>query len=149
MVHVLDANSGKRVRSFPHGHDRNLSSLTLPTPSRHVTVPLTAYNAFLTNAPDNRLLLYDLRSAAVSQQFTGHVHRRERLLPAWSPHVKCVATGSEDGGVVLYDLAMPRHVRHAAHRDVVAAVAFHPLAAQLASAGYDGQVKFFADSAFH
>lgn len=146
QVHVVDANSGAIVRSFTHSHDKNLSSITLPTPSKHVSLPRNAYNIFLTNAPDNNILLYDLRTSSISHRYAEHVHRREVIFNAISPNCKYIATGSEDNSVYVYDMFMQKgFIKHADHRDVVTSVAFNPLFAQLASSGYDGKVKFHAD----
>jgi len=105
-----------------------------------------------------------------NSQTREHVNRRDTNLGAsFSPCLRYVACGSEEKGrAVLYDLrtsravnpatttnaanasasvsaASPTTVRHAPtpHTDCVSCVAFNPLYPQLASASYDGSVRFF------
>lgn len=56
------------------------------------------------------------------------------------------ATGSEDKTAVLYDLRMGTmlHRVREGHTDVVSDVAFHPLYPQMATACFDGRVRFFS-----
>ena len=100
------------------------------------------------------------------------MNRRDTNLSAsFSPCLRYVACGSEEKGrAVLYDLRTSRAVNPAAannaaasapsssaapssvttvrhaptpHTDCVSCVAFNPLYPQLASASYDGSVRFF------
>ena len=64
---------------------------------------------------------------------------------AFSPCLRYVAAGGEDRAATLFDLRMGTvlHRLRDGHTDVVADVAFHPLHPQLATACYDGRVRFF------
>ena len=97
-----------------------------------------------------------------------HANRRDTSLgAAFSPCMRYVACGSEDKGrAVLYDLRTSRAVsppvgssssssfssassgggqrlQVTPHTDCVPCVAFNPLWPQLASASYDGSIRFF------
>jgi WD40 repeat protein len=146
MLHVLDVNEGKVLRSFVHGHDKNLSYIALSTPSPHVPLPRDSHNVFLTTAPDNAVLMWDLRQATTVLRYTNHVNRREAIQVAFSPCMRFFATGSEDKTCRIFDITAGKDVqRLTGHRDVVSAVAFNPLFAQLATGSYDGTVKFYCD----
>lgn len=57
--------------------------------------------------------------------------------------------GSEDKTARIYDIRTGKELAKLGggglHRDVVSSVAFNPLFPQLATASYDGTVKFFID----
>jgi WD40 repeat protein len=151
-MHILDATEGKIVRSIPLQapyHDRNLSCIVVSSPSMHAPIPRHDHNCFVTMAPDNMLNVWDIRhSTACIASFNQHVNRRESLFASLSPCMRYVACGSEDYAARIYDLRMSGRelVKLSGHhRDVVSAVAFNPLFAQVATASYDGTVKFFMD----
>ena len=82
-------------------------------------------------------------------RYTSHVNRREPVQAAVSPCLRYIASGSEDRTARVVDVRTGREMAKLAgqHGDVVSSVAFHPLTAQLATASYDGTVKFYRDGA--
>jgi WD40 repeat protein len=144
-LNVLDAVTGRISRTISGVHDRNVSCIALPQPSVHVPLPQHAYNTFATSAPDNLIMLWDVRSPSCVSRYSDHVNRRERVQCAFSPCMRYLATGSEDRTVRVFDITGGRELCRitGAHRDVVSSVAFHPIHPQLVSCSYDGTVKSF------
>eukprot|EP01040_Poterioochromonas_malhamensis_P023867 gene23867-biopygen8876 len=98
-------------------------------------------------APDNVVCLWDLRQATAVLRYPQHVHRREVLHGNLSPCMKYFGTGSEDRTGRLFDMVAGKECAVlTGHRDVVTCVAFNPLFAQIATASYDGTVRFYADA---
>ena len=154
------------ARDIASPHDKSVHHIALPTPSVHAPHLLDAYNMFATSAIDNLIVLWDIRFCFLAliwncfyhyalvvraprsvARYGGHVNRREPVQAAVSPCLRYLATGSEDKSVRMVDLRTGRELLKLAglHSDVVSAVAFHPLKAQLASVSYDGTVKFYKD----
>ncbi|CAM9151042.1 unnamed protein product, partial [Heterosigma akashiwo] len=76
-------------------------------------------------------------------RFAAHQNRREALSANLSPCMRFVATGSEDKCAYLYDLRSTGEVvaKLKGHTDTVATALFNPCHPQLATAGYDGQLR--------
>lgn len=148
-VHLLDAASGKVVRTIPDAHARAAHTLRAPTPSAAAAVPRSALDVFASAATDGAVKLWDLRDrCACAGSLSGHVNRRERVGVDLSPCLRYLAAGSEDGRVHVYDLRT--HLEVAAprgHTDVVSAVAYNPLHPQLATGSYDGTVRLWTEEA--
>jgi len=159
LVHIVDASCGLVVRSIPSPHGKNIHHIALPTPSVHVPLSPEMYNTFLTSATDNVIHMWDIRcpdfragstgtgdSTSGLLSFSSHVNTRECIQCDISPCLRYVATGSEDKTTRIYDIRMGRELaKLTGHRDCVSSVAFNPLFPQLASASYDGTVKFYVD----
>lgn len=146
MLHILDANEGKTIRSMSHNHEKNLSYIALSAPSPHVPLARHLHNVFLTTAPDNAIMMWDLRQASCVLRYSQHVNRREAVQVNFSPCMRYFATGSEDRSARIYDITAGKEVqRLVGHKDVVSAVVFNPLFAQVATGSYDGTVKFYVD----
>lgn len=145
-IHILDANCGRILRSIPQAHEKSVTCLSVSQPSPHAPLPRDAHQVFLSLAPDNVLCLWDLRQATPVLRYTHHVHRREVLYANFSPCMKYFGTGSEDRTGRLFDMVAGKEAMIlTGHRDVVTCVAFNPLFAQVATASYDGTVRFYAD----
>ena len=144
-LHVLDAVSGSICRTIENSHGRSIHSIALPQPSVYAQLDQASYNVFATAAADNCINIWDLRAPTVSLRFTGHTNRRESVQIALSPCLRFLACGSEAKSALLIDLRTGAEVvKYTGYRDVVAGVAFHPLSPQLATAAYDGSVKFYS-----
>ena len=77
-------------------------------------------------------------------RYTGHTNRRESVQIALSPCLRFMICGSEDKSAILVDLRTGNDlVKYTGYRDVVSGVAFHPLSPQVATATYDGSLKFY------
>ena len=135
------------ARSIPGAHDRAIHCIALPQPSVYAQLDQSAYNTFATAAMDNSVLVWDLRSPVVAFRYTDHTNRRENVECALSPCLRYLACGSEDKSARLVDLRTGRGLaKYTGFRDVVSAVAFHPLAPQVAVASYDGSLKFYCST---
>ena len=146
-LHVCDAVSGAVTRSIPGAHDRAIHCIALPQPSVYAQLDQGAYNTFATAAMDNSVLVWDVRSPTVCVRYTDHTNRRENVECALSPCLRYLACGSEDKSARLVDLRTGRDLaKYTGFRDVVSAVAFHPLAPQVAVGSYDGSVKFYCSA---
>ena len=87
-----------------------------------------------------------LRRRGCVRSFSGHKNRTRPSGIGFSPCLRYIAAASEDCSCYLYDVRTGTYADKLAHRDAVADVAFNPLHPQLATAGYDGKVRFFAAS---
>ena len=146
-LHILDAAVGCVARSTDCGHDRPVHCIALPCPSVYASLPMDCYGMFATAATDNAVALWDLRDPAVVMRYTGHTNRHcEHVQCALSPCLRFLAVGSEDRAARIVDIRTGKElVRLTGHRDVVTGVSFNPLFPQLATASFDGKVKFFLD----
>lgn len=153
---LLDAAVGKTARTlsaeagtFPH--DRAAHCIALPQPSMHTTSAIapSEYSVFATAAIDNSVTLYDIRVPRCAVvRYGSHVNRREPVGIAFSPCLRYMAVGSEDRSLRVLDVrgGFREAARIAnAHRDVTIDVAYSPLFPQLASASYDGTIKFYVE----
>ena len=105
-----------------------------------------SYDVFITAATDNCALLWDLRAGKVVQRFTGHVNRAQAVGAAFSPCMRYIACGSEDKACYMYDIRTGTYVeKMTGHTDAVSDVDFNPLYPQLATACFDGSIRFFSD----
>ncbi len=147
MLNVLDAAVGSVVRRIESPHDKNIHCIALPQPSVHVSLADgDAHNLFATAAIDNVIALWDVRTPRCVARYASHVNKREPVSCCLSPCMRYIATGSEDKTARILDLRTGRELaKLTGHRDVVSSVAFNPLFAQLATASYDGTVRFYVD----
>lgn len=185
---LLDAAQGSFMRVVPDAHARPVRSLAVPQASHFVSssaLSPCALDFFATTATDNTASLWDLRAGAAKvASFVDHVNRREKVGVAFSPCMRFLGVGSEDGNAYMYDLRKGREVVHTTmragfdhveacdvdegeerveneqqcalawaqeeevkglpppHTDVVSCVAFNPLKPELATASFDGGVRF-------
>lgn len=147
MLNIFDAAVGGVVRRVESPHDKNIHCIALPRPSIHVSVDgAEAYNSFLTSATDNVISLWDIRAPSCVARYSSHVNKREAVGCCLSPCLRYIATGSEDRSARILDVRTGQELaRLTGHRDVVSSVSFNPLFAQLATASYDGSIKFHID----
>lgn len=153
MASDIAASVGFHSQSGEFPHDRAVHHIALPVPSVHTTTafsPQETYNMFATAAMDNLVALYDIRTPhACIARYVNHINRREPIKCCFSPCLRYLATGSEDRSIRIVDIRGSfREVAKisSVHTDVTCDVAFSPLFPQLASASYDGTVKFFMES---
>lgn len=147
-LQIVDVTGGGRIlRVIPQAHEKAVCSIALAQPSAHAPLPRAAYQTFATMATDNVACLWDLRQATCIQRLPAqHVHRRETLHAAWSPCMQYLAVPSEDRIVRIFDWRAGKVLAQlSGHRDVVTCVAYNPLFPQLATASYDGSVRFYCD----
>jgi len=150
FLHILDASTGTVARTLPLPHARPAHCIALPQPSVHVGISPDAYNLFLTAATDNCICLWDLRAPSLAARYPSH-NSREAVGCALSPCLRYIALGSEDRYARVLDLGSGRELAklggpgNQGHRDCVTAVAYHPTLPLLATAGFDGSVRFYAD----
>ncbi|KAJ0396930.1 hypothetical protein ATCC90586_003252 [Pythium insidiosum] len=145
-LRVLDAAAGRSVRVIRDAHARAAHSVALPRASCFVSHPANFYDLLLSSAPNNTIHLWDIRADNCVMRFGEHVNRVHQLGVAFSPCMRFVATGSEDRQTYVYDVRTGRCLtRLQGHTDVVTSVAFNPLHPQLATASYDGTVRFYSD----
>ena len=80
-------------------------------------------------------------------RFSAHACRRDPTTIAFSPCMRYLATGSEDKAAYVYDVrragAEDAVWKCRGARETVACVAFSPLHPQLATAGFDGCLRFY------
>mgnify|MGYP003732484287 FL=1 len=98
-------------------------------------------------AVDGVVALWDLRSQNAVARFSAHACRRDPTTIAFSPCMRYLATGSEDKAAYVYDVrragAEDAVWKCRGARETVACVAFSPLHPQLATAGFDGCLRFY------
>ena len=111
---LLDATHGSFLRTFSDAHARPIHSLSVPNSSQFVASPSLApshLDVFASAATDNTVSLWDLRAGAAKiASFMDHVNRREKIGVAFSPCVRFLAVGSEDGAAYVYDLRKGREM---------------------------------------
>ncbi|GLD93195.1 hypothetical protein PINS_up001787 [Pythium insidiosum] len=147
-LRVLDAAAGRTVRVIREAHARAAHSVALPRASSFVSHAANFYDLLLSSAPNSTIHLWDIRADNCVLRFGEHVNRVHQLGVAFSPCMRYVATGSEDRLTYLYDVRTGRCLtRLQGHTDVVTSVAFNPLHPQLATASYDGTIRFYSDIA--
>ena len=145
-LRVLDAATGDVARVIENSHSRPPHAVAVPGTSSTTTgVSQKAYDIFASAAVDGVVALWDLRGDAVAAKFSQHVNRRDKIGVAFSPCTRYLDCGSEDKAAYIYDLrsagAPLAKLRGA--RDTVAAVAFNPKFPQVATASYDGGLRFY------
>ncbi|ETL96042.1 hypothetical protein F442_06673 [Phytophthora nicotianae P10297] len=147
-LRVLDVGAGgggRTVRIIRDAHSRAAHTVALARPTCYASHPSNFYDLLLSSAPDNTTHLWDIRADNCVMRFCEHVNRVHTLGVSFSPCMRYVATGSEDRTAYIYDIRTGRRlVKLKGHTDVVTSVAFSPLYPQLATASYDGAVRFYS-----
>ncbi|KAM3576586.1 hypothetical protein VYU27_001574 [Nannochloropsis oceanica] len=109
---LLDATHGSFLRTFFDAHARSIHSLSVPNSSQFVaspSLPPSHLDVFASAAADSTVSLWDLRAGAAKIAFfNDHINRREKIGVAFSPCVRFLAVGSEDGVAYVYDLRKGR-----------------------------------------
>jgi len=124
---ILDAATGKDVLVL----DGQLTNIT--------TVAFSPDGQYLACGFDKIVRIWDMR-ARKARLLLGHEAGVNSL--AYHPDGKSLATASEDGLVILWDMATDKVVRRIrAHRDAVYSVQFSRDGRRLATASRDGTVK--------
>eukprot|EP00698_Gefionella_okellyi_P009607 TRINITY_DN2459_c0_g1_i4.p1 TRINITY_DN2459_c0_g1~~TRINITY_DN2459_c0_g1_i4.p1 ORF type:complete len:730 (-),score=168.58 TRINITY_DN2459_c0_g1_i4:73-2262(-) len=147
-VSVYDAAVNKTVASFEDAHSRPVHTIAMAAASAVcASIPPSQYELFATSAPDSTVKLWDLRQQKCVQLLTGHTNRGVHPVGiALSPCLRYAASGSEDRAVYVFDLRAGSFLhRLGGHSDVVSDVAFNPHHPQLATASFDGTLRFFSD----
>jgi WD40 repeat protein len=145
-VEVWDHATAQRVLEIPDAHERPIGRLVLNYGSTAVSLAESAYNQFVTTAPDGMLKLWDIRTGRCSACFTAHVHRTNVVIGAsFSPCQRYIGVGSEDRAAYIMDVRRGGVAyRIAGHNDVVSDVCFSPIHPQLVTACFDGKLRFFS-----
>ena len=143
---LLDACSGRVLTTLEGCHEKAPHHIELPSPSPHAQLPTEAYNLFLTAAIDECINIWDIRTPRVVARYCDHVNRREKIKCSFSPCMRYIGTGSEDKTARIVDLRTLRDLAKVSgyHKDVVTDVKFSPLFPQVATASFDGTVRFFS-----
>jgi WD40 repeat protein len=149
---------GTPVVELADAHERPIHTLRLASEASYATggggggggaaaaAAEAGHDLVLSAALDGVVKLWDLRSASCVRKFEAHVNRTTPVGASISPCLRYVCCGSEDRSAYLYDArggGLVERLRHGS--DVVIDAAFSPLHPQLALAGLDGSVRFFAD----
>ncbi|KAJ1447310.1 WD40-repeat-containing domain protein [Pelagophyceae sp. CCMP2097] len=144
-IYVLDAGTATTLRTIRDAHGKPAHSLALPVPSSATAnVPQHAYDVFASASTDGSIALWDLRQDKCAARFTAHTNRREPVGISFSPCMRYLASGSEDKSAYIFDLRTAAPVaRLRGHNDACSSVAFNPLFPQLATASYDGKIRFY------
>lgn len=159
-LHDLNGGGGDGgcILRIDAAHERAIHALVVPDlPS----VPVEDDDICISISVDNCLKIWDVRDTASAQRsqcaqlWCDHTNRVHAVGAALSPCGRFVACGSEDRQVYLYDLRKASGsggtglalAKMSGHSDAVLAVAFSPVHPQLATAGADGRLLFFADKA--
>ena len=142
---AIDLGVGACVCEIEEAHARPIHTLRLHEGSAHGETPSAGHDLVLSAALDGAVKLWDLRSASCVRKFEAHTNRTTPLGAALSPCLRFVCCGSEDRSAYLYDARGGGLIERLRHSEVVSDAAFSPLHPQLAIAGLDGNVKFFAD----
>ncbi|KAH8053360.1 hypothetical protein JL722_9586 [Aureococcus anophagefferens] len=123
-VSVLDAAAGRRARVIDDAHAR---------PAHDVAAPGHPAPGVARSTCDDG-----------AARFTSHANKRDPIRCAFSPCMRFLACGSEDKCAYVYDIRAGRALALLkGARDAVAAVAFNPKYPQLATASYDGKLRFY------
>ena len=81
--------------------------------------------------------------------FSGHVNRQQSIGVSFSPCGQYVGCGSEDNSGYVYDIRKPGGTflfKLSGHTDVVSHVIFHPKKSYMATAAFDGKIRFFTEN---
>ena len=146
-IGVVDVAADKIVR-IQNAGPRAPASVHLASSCAYASHPKESFNVFMTssNHHGGTLSLWDLRTQSVVATFSSHKNVSKACGAALSPCLRYVATGSEDGACYIYDVRRGgAELRLTGqHRGAVTDVAFNPLHPQLATAGADGSMHFYA-----
>jgi hypothetical protein len=147
------ASCPQLVHAIPDTHKRAPHTLVQPAASPLLAHAPAAYEAFATAAADGSVRLWDVRTMAGTQCLTGHANGQGRVGAAFSPCLRFLAVGGEDGAGMMYDLRMGRALARlragasssssASDSCAAVAVAFNPQRPQLSLGCMDGSVHFF------
>lgn len=104
-------------------------------------------NCALISALDSTLRLMDGADGAVLHRYEGHRNAEFRVRSCFGRDEAMVLSGSEDGGVYVWDVVSGQVVEQAhGHAGVVSCVAHHPSKDQLVTTGADGKMIFWVRS---
>ena len=144
---VSVSGSPAEVLRIADAHSRAPHALVCPSASGLCDVGAASLDCIATAAPDGGTVrLWDLRSASCARVLTGgHVSRAGTAGIAISPCATFIATGSDDGACVVYDLRKSEPcARLGGARDAVTAVAWCPAVPRLFAGSLDGGVRAYA-----
>lgn len=145
-IYVYDASTNKIVCTFKDAHDRAPHTVRLPSTSDHVSHPPNCYDVLLSAASDSTVHLWDIRMRKLGMRFGTHTNRVHKVGVGFSPCMRFVAVGSEDKNCYIYDVRKGTCMEKLqGHQDVVSSIDYHPIYPQLATASYDGTIRFYTE----
>lgn len=132
------------------GHEKVLRVIENPHSSkvvRSIALPQQE-GIFATASTDSCVKLWDPRTSQCAGRFASHVNRQQSIGVSQSPCGTFLAVGSENKLAYLYDVRKPGGTflqRFQGHTDIVSHAVFHPRKPYIATASFDGRVRFFHD----
>lgn len=143
-VVVYDVATQSEILSLNNCHNKPIDRITVSNTSPYRPDP--DLNLFVTTATDSAARMWDLRSNECVRMFTGHTSRSQPVSAKISPCGRFILCGSEDKAAYIYDIRMGGVVEKLSGiTDVVSDVEWNPKHPQLATASYDGKVKFYTE----
>ena len=160
VINVSTQQSECLVRD---AHSKAVTCIALAEGSSYVSHPPAYYDLFLTSSCDNVVKLWDMRtmgthsgsvacfggcSSGFAVSCGPRVHSRHpQVGVSLSPCLRYAACGSENNCWFLYDLRWTGAPLQTCRVgcDIVSTVAFNPKHPPVATAGFDGHVRFFSD----
>ncbi len=132
-----DIIHGKKLAFLLDGHKRKVRSLAIHVDSRRAL-----------SGSNGGLILWDLDTKKKIPYFPAEKEVEKVERHAWmirslafAPEGKIVASGSEDGTLLLWNLdGQPDPVHLSGHKDAIKAIAFHPKKPMLASGSRDSDI---------
>mmetsp|Transcript_1663 Transcript_1663/g.5793 ORF Transcript_1663/g.5793 Transcript_1663/m.5793 type:complete len:957 (-) Transcript_1663:6694-9564(-) len=145
-LQVFDVTKEKLVKCVDDAHSRPISRIILnEQPAANQSTVAQPHHMFATQASDESIRLWDLRSSRCVRQFNSHKNSVQSIGASFSPCMRFFATGSEDRCAYVYDLGSGSVIsKLQGHSDVVSDVVFHPSRPMLLTSSFDNCVKVFS-----
>ncbi|KAF9571598.1 hypothetical protein BGW38_008600, partial [Lunasporangiospora selenospora] len=99
-------------------------------------------NCVLASSLDNTIRLMDRANGGLLNAYKGHKNDKYKIRSCLSNTDAHVLSGSEDGGIYIWDLIEGQVVhRIEAHSKIVTSITYHPTQDRMCSASVDGSIK--------
>ena len=149
-IHLCDASQEVVLHSIDASrhHQRVVHRIIMPSPQPSMNLDASSYKIFASMAADGFVKLWDMRALnRPALALSGHEHRREQLISgSFSPCLRFLSVGSEDGKACLFDLRQASSSLHRltpGSRDTVSSVKFNPASSQIITGSFSGEIKFY------